>query len=130
MKQPCEIVVWYVIPTIRSVLSKKLFELDMKQKDISTLLNITQPAVSQYLSHKRGGREVQLNDEIIAMINELAIDLKEEKAVGIDIIPRICKICRKIRADDILCILHKEKGGVPEECRICLSSNEGGSSCP
>ena len=50
----CEIVVWYVIPTIRSELAKELLNLGMKQKEISELLDITQPAVSQYISDKRG----------------------------------------------------------------------------
>ena len=33
MKPPCEIVVWYVIPAIRSELAKDLLALGMKQKD-------------------------------------------------------------------------------------------------
>ena len=47
MKPPCEIVVWYVIPAIRSELAKDLLALGMKQKDVSELMDITQPAVSQ-----------------------------------------------------------------------------------
>ena len=35
MKPPCEIVVWYVIPAIRSELAKELLNLGMKQKDVS-----------------------------------------------------------------------------------------------
>ena len=37
MKPPCEIVVWYVIPAIRSELAKELLNLGMKQKDVSEL---------------------------------------------------------------------------------------------
>ena len=47
MKPPCEMVVWYVIPAIRSELAKDLLKLGMKQKTISELMDITQPAVSQ-----------------------------------------------------------------------------------
>ena len=39
MKPPCEIVVWYVIPAIRSELAKDLLALGMKQKDVSELYN-------------------------------------------------------------------------------------------
>ncbi|RBQ22593.1 hypothetical protein ALNOE001_18400 [Candidatus Methanobinarius endosymbioticus] len=125
LKPPCEIVVWYLIPGIRSVLAKKLFNLGMKQKEISNILNITQPAVSQYLSDKRGN-EVGFSDEILAMIKNLAHDLKDSELEKIDIIPRICEICRKTKAEDILCMTHKEKDIVPEGCKACLGSEAGG----
>ena len=32
MKPPCEMVVWYIIPAIRSELAKDLLKLGMKQK--------------------------------------------------------------------------------------------------
>lgn len=120
MKPPCEIVVWYLIPGIRSILAKELFKSGMKQKDISKVLDITQPAVSQYISDKRGN-EIGFNDEILEMIKKLADDLKNEKITKIEIISRICEICRKTKVDDILCILHKEKDMIPESCRACLT---------
>jgi predicted transcriptional regulator len=129
LKQPCEIVVWYVIPTVRSLLAKELFSLGMKQREISELLDITQPAVSQYLSDKRGGREVQFTDEINKRIKELAFQLKEGLAGEEDIIANVCEICRKIRAEDILCMLHKEKGGSHENCQQCVESDSE-SYCP
>lgn len=129
LNPPCEIVVWYLIPGIRSVLAKKLFDLGMKQKEISSILDITQPAVSQYLSDKRGN-EVGFNDEVLDMINNLAYDLKNGKMEKIDIIPRICEICRKSKAEDILCMLHKEKDIVPEGCKVCLGGNVGCDETP
>lgn len=124
LKPPCEIVVWYLIPGIRSVLAKELFNLGMKQKEISKILDITQPAVSQYLSDKRGN-EVGFNDDILELIKKLANDLKDGKIEKIDIIPRICEICRKTKAEDILCMIHKEKDIVPEGCKACLGSDAG-----
>ena len=119
MNPPCEIVVWYLIPGIRSVLSKKLFDLGMKQKEISEILDITQPAVSQYLSDKRGN-EVGFNNEILTLINNLAYDLKEGRIEKVDLISKFCEICRKTKDEDILCILHKEKDMVPQGCKACL----------
>jgi predicted transcriptional regulator len=119
MKPPCEIVVWYIIPGIRSVLAKELFKLNMKQKDISDLLDITQPAVSQYLSDKRGN-EIEFTDEIFFMIHHFALELKQGEISKLDMIPRMCQICRRIKAEDIMCYLHKEKGSVPEDCKACL----------
>ena len=73
MRPPCEIVVWYVIPSIQSELAKELLNLGMKQKEISELLDITQPAVSQYISDKRG-HGIKFNDEIQELIKQFAVE--------------------------------------------------------
>jgi len=122
MRPPCEIVVWYVIPTIRSELAKELLNLGMKQKEISELLDITQPAVSQYISDKRG-HGIKFNDETQNLIKEFAKGLVEGKHTQRDIIPHVCEICRKVKTDEILCQLHKEKGKMPTDCDACMSSH-------
>nr|WP_319372642.1 helix-turn-helix domain-containing protein [uncultured Methanobacterium sp.] len=122
MRPPCEIVVWYVIPTIRSELAKELLNLGMKQKEISELLDITQPAVSQYISDKRG-HGLKFNDETQNLIREFAKGLVEEKYNQRDIIPHVCQICKKVKTDEILCQLHKEKGKMPTDCDACMSSH-------
>ncbi|MDP1553528.1 MAG: transcriptional regulator [Methanobacteriaceae archaeon] len=121
MRPPCEIVVWYVIPTVRSELAKELLKLGMKQKEISAILDITQPAVSQYISDKRG-HGIKFNEEIQAMIKKFAGELKEGIATDRDIIPRTCQICKKIKTEDIMCQLHKEKDNIPSDCTACMGS--------
>ncbi len=121
MKPPCEMVVWYVIPAIRSELAKDLLKLGMKQKDISELMDITQPAVSQYLTDKRGSG-IQFNDDVKELISDFADDLYSGNAGKSDIISRTCAICKKIKTEDILCQLHQEKGDIPADCKDCLSS--------
>lgn len=74
MKPPCELVVWYVLPAIRSELAKSLLSLGMKQKDVSQLMDITQPAVSQYITDKRGSG-IKFNDEVNSLINDFASEL-------------------------------------------------------
>jgi predicted transcriptional regulator len=54
MKLPCEIVVWYVAPVIKSELAKELSRRGMSQVKIAAVIDVTQAAVSQYLSKKRG----------------------------------------------------------------------------
>jgi predicted transcriptional regulator len=122
MRPPCEIVVWYVIPTIRSELAKELLNLGMKQKEISELLDITQPAVSQYISDKRG-HGIKFNDETLKLIKDFANGLVEKKYNQRDIIPHVCEICRKVKTDEILCQLHQEKGKMPTDCDACMSSH-------
>lgn len=121
MRPPCEIVVWYVIPNIRSELAKELLNLGMKQKQISELLDITQPAVSQYISDKRG-HGIKFDEYTMAMIKDFAADLKEQKIEQGDIIRRICEICKNVKAEEIICQLHKEKDKIPTNCNACMGS--------
>lgn len=101
MKVPCENVVWYVLPAIRSELAKELAKV-ISQKEISEILGITQAAVSQYVSNKRGSR-IELPDDARVAIADLADDIAR---VGTgDPTLAICEICKKIRED--------------EHCEIC-----------
>lgn len=121
MRPPCEIVVWYVIPTIRSELAKELLKLGMKQKEISELLDITQPAVSQYISDKRG-HGIKFDEQTMDKIKKFALDLKEQKIEKGDMIRRICDICKYVKAEEIVCQLHKEKDNIPVSCNACMGS--------
>jgi predicted transcriptional regulator len=121
MKPPCEMVVWYVIPAIRSELAKDLLKLGMKQKTISELMDITQPAVSQYLTDKRGSG-IEFNDDVKQLIQDFADDLNDGTATKADIISRTCYICKRIKTEDILCQIHRQHGQVPADCKACLGS--------
>lgn len=121
MKPPCEIVVWYVIPAIRSELAKDLLALGMKQKDVSELMDITQPAVSQYITDKRGSG-IELSQDIKEMINELAVQLHNGEAKKTEIIGRTCSICKNIKTDEVLKQLNLDKNDLDEDCQGCLGS--------
>ena len=122
MKQPCEIIVWYVIPAIKSELAKYLLSFGMKQKEVSELMDITQPAVSQYLTDKRGNG-IKFSDDVKFLIKELAKDLANNKAKKSDIVKRSCEICNKVDTMDVL----EQLGLNPEEfggdCSSCVSSH-------
>ena len=117
MKPPCEIVVWYVIPAIRSELAKDLLALGMKQKDVSELMDITQPAVSQYITDKRGSGVV-LSSNVKEMVNEL----HNGEAKKTEIIGRTCSICKHIEIGDVLKQLNIDKNDLDEDCQGCLGS--------
>lgn len=122
MRPPCEIVVWYVIPSIRSELAKELLSLGMKQKEISEVLDITQPAVSQYISDKRG-HGIKFEPEIQQMIKDFALLLVKGEASQVDIIPKMCQICKRIKAEEVVCQLHKDKDNIPINCNACMGSH-------
>ena len=121
MKPPCEIVVWYVIPAIRSELAKELLNLGMKQKDVSELMDITQPAVSQYITDKRGSG-IKLEDDVRTMVKDFAFELSTGESTKADLIPRTCKICKSVKTVDVLEQLNIDKSELGEDCQTCMGS--------
>ena len=57
MKIPCELVVWYVLPTIRREVARELVNSHgMSQAEVARKFGVTDAAISQYLKKKRGER--------------------------------------------------------------------------
>ena len=118
MKLPCELVVWYVLPSIRSELTKELVKLGLSQKEVSERLGITQAAISQYVKEKRG-KTMKFKVDVKEAIRELAKDMVRDSAFS-NLTLRTCEVCRKVKTDKTLCELHKEQDIVPEGCNVCL----------
>ncbi|ATZ60606.1 MAG: helix-turn-helix domain-containing protein [Methanosarcinales archaeon Met12] len=118
MKSPCELIVWYVLPSIRYELTKELLKLGLSQKEVSERLGITQAAVSQYVKEKRG-KTMKFKEEAKDAIRRLTNDIAEDGAFD-DLIPRLCRICTQIRISGELCELHKGQEVVQEDCDVCL----------
>jgi len=126
MRPPCEIVVNLVLPTIRAMLVKDLVERHkLSQVEVARRLDITQPAVSQYLSALRGKSTVQKilsKGEVAESLKELSNAIARGKLKHSQIIKKYCVICKSMGKKEILCILHAETAPylVREGCRICL----------
>lgn len=117
-KQPCEVAIWHIVPCIRGCLSRELVKMDLTQKDAGDLLGISQAAVSQYVSEKRG-KISKKDPRTYGMITELAKDLVEKRVD--DLSERICEICRTIQKNPQL--MHY--CGVPEEQSSQLTVCQG-----
>lgn len=100
-KFPCEIVVWYVLPSIRSELAKDLVKLGLSQKEVSERLGITQAAVSQYANEKRG-KTIKFKENVKEIVKELAKDMARDDTFG-NLTLRICEICMQIQRNEKLC---------------------------
>ncbi len=109
MKSPCEQIVWDVLPSIRAAIAEELIKRGISQKEVSRMLGITPPAVSQYLSKKRG-YNIEFREDIRQAIGILAEDLIKEDIKGADLVKRICSICRMLQDDETACISTKCKG--------------------
>ncbi len=110
MKIPCELVVWYVLPTIRRDLAKELVEVHgMSQAKVARVFGVTNAAVSQYLKKKRGSNPVIENapdyhifeEEIKNASKRIA---KEES----DFSTEICNICTAVKKAGILSRIYRE----------------------
>lgn len=107
MKSPCEEIVWDVLPSIRAAIAEELIKRGISQKEVSKMLGITPPAVSQYVSKKRG-YNIEFREDIREAIGKLADDLIEKKVD--DLVKRICEICRMLQDDENACISTRCKG--------------------
>ncbi|MEF8873363.1 MAG: transcriptional regulator [Candidatus Thermoplasmatota archaeon] len=100
MDMRCEEFVSEYLPTVKAEIGKILYEeYDLTQVKISEILDITQPAVSQYLKGTRG-KGKKLDDELEKEISEVAEEiykLNESGEVTDDEIDDLmCEVCKKI----------------------------------
>ncbi|MFW9912999.1 MAG: transcriptional regulator [Candidatus Thorarchaeota archaeon] len=128
MRPPCEIIVAAILPAIRSLLARELVEgHSMSQTKVAELLGTTQPAISQYISQKRGD---QLTDAlsslpdvktaIEALVKEITSDTVSQK----DGVETICTICMSLRKDGTVCTLRQAKSDTPLDCDMCQSLSD------
>jgi predicted transcriptional regulator len=121
MKPPCELIVWYVIPTIRAELAKEMVKLGLSQKEVSEKLGITQSAVSQYVKDKRG-RGIPVNKQVRKAIKALAKDVASGNE-AMDVIPGICAVCAIVKSSGSLCELHRQEDTKLEGCDLCMGNS-------
>ena len=113
---PQEIEVWYVIPAIRRELAKAMAALGMRQKDIAKCLNLTEPAVSQYLKFKRA-KDVYFDKDVIKRIETAANRIIKDNKMMMSEVEAVCDIVKK---NGILCKIASKYHELPKNCKICL----------
>lgn len=113
---PQELEIWYLIPALRRELTKIFIsEFKLNQKQISKILGITESAVSQYLSSKRGN-ELKFSKKEIKEIKKTAEKILKSKNAN----ENFYKLCIKLRGTESLCKLHKKQDkSVPKSCDLC-----------
>ena len=120
---PYEMVSKVAIPTIRSMISKRLIDsYNLTQEEVAKKLDITQAAVSYYMMGKRATMLKLDNTKAIRdSIDELADLLFIGDISHKDFRERITDICDNIRESKLLCKLHKrlEPGLDMANCHAC-----------
>lgn len=84
MRLPCEQAHWTIIPAIRTEFARAFIQAGLKQSEAAERLGVSEAAVSQYLSDKRGNRNV-LDSKTRALVGKLARGRKRKNY--------ICPVC-------------------------------------
>lgn len=115
LKMSCEKVVRYVLPGIRCEIARSMImDHGFTQVKVANKLGLTEAAISQYISEKRGC--IEISDE----------DIKEEikrsaKRIidggGSTVLVEVCIICKLFRAKDLVPeVQEKNKTDEDDDC--------------
>ena len=115
---PQEIEVWYLIPALRRELASVFVdEHKMSQKEAAEILGITNAAISQYLSLKRGN-EMKFSKKEIAEIKKAAGEIVKDKKNAMKKIYDLSVLMKKSKT---ICAIHKDQDKtLGKNCDICF----------
>jgi hypothetical protein len=121
MKIPCELIVWYVLPSIRRELARELVDKHhLSQAEVARRFGVTDAAISQYLKAKRGtSKEIENSGKYEDFRKEV-----ETAAVrmmnGSDIVTETCRICQMVKKSGMLVKVYEAHTGVnAPQCVSC-----------
>ncbi len=109
-----EIEVFYVIPALRKELAVCMKDSGKSQKDIAKLLGVTEAAVSQYMSLKRGS--FNFNEKIKQAVSDSSKNIVDEPSM----MREIQKLLQIVRDERVVCQLHADHGDIPKNCNVCF----------
>ena len=94
MRTVCEIVVQDILPNLRAAVAKELMNsYNMNQGEVAKLLDVSQPAVSQYIRQLRG-RSQEIETLVKDEIKELCDQLNSKKIDHGSLATRMCEISK------------------------------------
>jgi predicted transcriptional regulator len=120
MKIPCELIVWYVLPSIRRELAKELVvKHHLSQAEVARRFGVTDAAISQYLKAKRGtSKEIENSGKYEEFKKEV-----EQAAVRImnssDIVTETCRICEMVKKSGMLVKVYEIHTGLKAPLCVC-----------
>ena len=120
-QMPQEIEVWYIIPSIRRELAKSMIkDLKITQKQVASIMEITEAAVSQYLHSKRA-KEVVFTKAILEEIKKSAKEIAKNERL---LIQEMMRLTNLTGVKHVMCDVHKKHDAkLPESCDICFEED-------
>ena len=124
MRPPCELVIKYILPTIRSLIAKDLIErYGYSQITVAKKLGTTQAAISHYSRSKRGMKRMEQLEKIPIIkttVEEITRGLVEGEMDSIEAMNRFCDLCVILRSQKLICEIHKDLMNLSAPCDLCL----------
>lgn len=104
---PQEIEVWYIIPAVRSELSKILVSQGLTQERVSKILGVSKAAISQYLSKKRATK-VKFPLKVISEIRKSAEIIKSNESLVVREILRLLDVIKLTKCSCEVCKVYNK----------------------
>jgi len=119
MVMPQEIEVWYLLPAIRKELAKTfVHDHHLTQREVATILGITESAVSQYLKDKRA-QVMKFSDDEKQKIHTIAKKMVKDKK---NTMKYVMELSTAFRGSATMCDLHRKyDSAVSENCKDCCN---------
>jgi predicted transcriptional regulator len=113
-----EIEVWDVLPAIRRELAKELIRKHkLSQRETAEKLGITEAAISQYMSSKRG-LGITFGHSVSHEIRKSAEEMLKK---GKSVVQEMHRLCNLLDVKKVVCKIHRSRSkNLPKNCRICL----------
>lgn len=119
MKIPCELVVWYVLPTIRREVTRELVNTHkMSQADVARKFGVTDAAICQYLKKKRGDNQI-IEDSPQYEIFEREIKVSAARIANneSEFATEMCRMCTVVKSTGMLAKIYEvQEGCNPPTC--------------
>ncbi len=101
MKIPCELVVWYLLSTIRKEVARELVDVyGYTQAKVAETFGVTDAAISQYLKNKRGSNQLVTGNpefpKVLDAIKESTARIVKENAEFTDEVCNICMVAKSV----------------------------------
>ncbi len=100
MQMKCEKAVSDIFPVARSLIAKKLVDsYDFSQTKAARLMNISQPAVSQYKKNIRGAKTGDISESpgFMDIVNDIAKGLADGSIKPDHLSDEMCRLCKLFR---------------------------------
>lgn len=115
MKTICEIVAQDILPILRAAVAKELISsYNLNQSEAAKLLDVSQPAVSQYLRQLRGKSNLIENKTVITEIKDISNKLYLKQIDQSQLAANMCRISKIILDDGKNGSFHKI-----DDCAAC-----------
>jgi predicted transcriptional regulator len=112
------VVVQHILPALRLEVTRDLVERHgMKRSDAAAKMGITPAAVTQYMSHTRGGSATTLLEgsaKVMELVGELSRDIAAGESPLDMLLLKLCRACAAARSEGLICQLHRESMGATD----------------